>query len=245
MAGDPGTDLEDLFDKAANFLKNIAGKLDSDRLLYFYARFKQTKEGSCNTSKPGFFDFQGKQKWEAWKQLGQKNKQDAMQEYVNELTRLEPDWLEKCDTSTQQSGSAFGGVVVSTMPNPDSDLKDEEKTIFDWCKEGDLEKLTKSLKKEGADINVKDGEGMCLLHWSCDRGNEEIVKYLLKQKANLNELDNDGQTPLHYAASCEHISIVQLLVQAGADVNIQDFDGSKPIDTTNNADILAILNKNS
>lgn len=73
------TDLKADFDRAAAYLRCIAGKLDISDLLFFYARFKQAKEGPCNTPKPGFFDFQGKQKWSAWKELGDANPERAMQ----------------------------------------------------------------------------------------------------------------------------------------------------------------------
>ena len=67
------------FDQAAAYLRGIAGKLDSTSLLFFYARFKQANEGPCNVPKPGFFDFQGKQKWSAWKDLGDLSREEAMQ----------------------------------------------------------------------------------------------------------------------------------------------------------------------
>jgi len=73
------TDIKEQFEKAASFLRGIAGKLDSQDLLYFYARFKQANEGPCNVPKPGFFSFEGKQKWSAWKELGDLDRLSAMQ----------------------------------------------------------------------------------------------------------------------------------------------------------------------
>jgi len=72
-------ELKAHFEKAAVYLRGIAGKLDSADLLYFYARFKQANDGPCNAPKPGFFDFQGKQKWAAWKELGDTSREQAMQ----------------------------------------------------------------------------------------------------------------------------------------------------------------------
>ena len=73
------TDIKEQFEKAASFLRGIAGKLDSQDLLYFYARFKQANEGPCNIPKPGFFSFEGKQKWSAWKELGDLDRLSAME----------------------------------------------------------------------------------------------------------------------------------------------------------------------
>ncbi len=73
------TDIKEQFEKAASFLRGIAGKLDSRDLLYFYAHFKQANEGPCNVPKPGFFNFEAKQKWSAWKELGDLDRLAAMQ----------------------------------------------------------------------------------------------------------------------------------------------------------------------
>ncbi|KAL8177469.1 UNVERIFIED_CONTAM: acyl-CoA binding domain-containing protein 6 [Gekko kuhli] len=50
------------------------------------------KCGSCNTPKPGFFDFEGKQKWEAWKALGDTSPEQAMREYISTVKKLDPTW---------------------------------------------------------------------------------------------------------------------------------------------------------
>ena len=58
------------FEKAALHMKSLLGKLSTEDLLYFYGRYKQARCGRCTEDKPGFFDFQAKQKWAAWSQLG-------------------------------------------------------------------------------------------------------------------------------------------------------------------------------
>uniref|UniRef100_A0A4W2ITX6 ACB domain-containing protein n=1 Tax=Bos indicus x Bos taurus TaxID=30522 RepID=A0A4W2ITX6_BOBOX len=56
-----------LFEKAAAQLQGLVQVASREQLLYLYARYKQVQVGNCNTPKPSFFDFEGKQKWEAWK----------------------------------------------------------------------------------------------------------------------------------------------------------------------------------
>lgn len=41
MASFEDPQLKELFEKAALYLRTLAGELDSEKLLYFYARFKQ------------------------------------------------------------------------------------------------------------------------------------------------------------------------------------------------------------
>ena len=64
------SDFEQEFNAATKHLPSILSNVASPDLLYFYARYKQATVGPCNTDKPGFFDFKGKEKWNAWKALG-------------------------------------------------------------------------------------------------------------------------------------------------------------------------------
>ena len=50
------------------------------------------------------------------------------------------------------------GVAVSTMANDEEELDDDEKTIFDWCKDGDGDKMNQLLKSRTVTINEKDEE---------------------------------------------------------------------------------------
>ncbi|KAK1329267.1 hypothetical protein QTO34_011448 [Cnephaeus nilssonii] len=84
--------LAELFEKAAAHLQSLVHVASREQLLYLYARYKQAKVGNCNTPKPGFFDFEGKQKWEAWKALGDSSPSQAMQEYIAAVKKLDPGW---------------------------------------------------------------------------------------------------------------------------------------------------------
>ena len=60
---------------------------DQVEQLKMYALAKQANVGDVNTSRPGMFDFTGKAKWDAWDKMKGKGKDEAMQEYVDELMR--------------------------------------------------------------------------------------------------------------------------------------------------------------
>ena len=209
------------FENASSFVRGIAGKLDSDQLLYFYARFKQAKEGPNETDKPGFLDFQGKKKWQAWKDLGDLSSNQARLEYVQRLDEIEPNWR---DSETPMDKA---WVSVSTMQAPGEEpLKDNEKTLFDWLKEGNEDKLISSISEQGNNVNELDGDGMGLIHWAADRGNDQMVKLLLQHGANVNLRDREGQTALHFAASCGHENVIKELLENKADKTICDNDGN-------------------
>lgn len=57
-------------------------------MLRFYAYYKQATIGRNNQSKPSFWDVVNRAKWQAWENLGNMSKEQAMQEYVNELKKV-------------------------------------------------------------------------------------------------------------------------------------------------------------
>lgn len=57
-------------------------------MLKFYAYHRQATEGPCNTPKPSFWDMLSRNRWNAWKTLGNMSKETAMQKYVDELTKV-------------------------------------------------------------------------------------------------------------------------------------------------------------
>ncbi|XP_055843853.1 acyl-CoA-binding protein [Episyrphus balteatus] len=76
------------FDKAAEDVKNLKTAPADNDLLELYGLYKQATVGDCNTDKPGFLDFKGKAKWEAWNKLKGKSSDDAQKEYVDKVNAL-------------------------------------------------------------------------------------------------------------------------------------------------------------
>ena len=63
-------------------------KPSPNMMLHFYSLYKQATEGRCNRTKPWSFDIVNKAKWEAWNKLGDMSKEEAMRNYVVELTKV-------------------------------------------------------------------------------------------------------------------------------------------------------------
>lgn len=233
--------MEELFQNACSYVRTHSGTLKSDDLLYFYARFKQVNVGPCKMSKPSFFDFQGRQKWDAWYKLGDKSSKDCMLEYINRLLEIDEEWEKKMAAGDMKEKTGMGVAVSTLHASDDPPISDEQKSAFDWCKEGNSEVVRRLLQKNECDVEELDENGMALLHWACDRGHEPVVRCLLDNGADINVRDVDGQTPLHYAAACEHASLVRLLMSYGADKTLTDTAGSSALDVADSADIAAIL----
>ncbi|XP_040302425.1 acyl-CoA-binding domain-containing protein 6 isoform X5 [Herpailurus yagouaroundi] len=178
--------LTELFEKAAAHLQGLVQVASREQLLYLYARYKQVKVGNCNTPKPSFFDFEGKQKWEAWKALGDSSPSQAMQEYIAVVKKLDPGWNPQLpEKKGKEANTGFGGPVVSSLYHEEI-IREEDKNIFDYCRENNIDHITKVIKSKNMDVNMKDEEGRTLLHWACDRGHKELVTVLLQYRADIN-----------------------------------------------------------
>lgn len=81
-------DLKAEFQKAAQDVMSLAERPDNDTMLRLYALYKQGSEGDVSGPKPGFFDFVGTAKYEAWEKLAGMKSEDAMKKYVDLVKKL-------------------------------------------------------------------------------------------------------------------------------------------------------------
>ncbi len=81
-------DLTADFERASQDIKSLAERPDNDTLLKLYALYKQGAEGDVNGPKPGFFDFVGTAKYEAWGKLAGTSQDEAKKKYVALVKKL-------------------------------------------------------------------------------------------------------------------------------------------------------------
>lgn len=219
------------FDKAVSFITGT-NLSDVEVQLKLYGFYKQALVGKCNLPKPPIYDLKGRKKWYAWSEMGSMSTEEAMAGYIDLVIAINPKFQE------EKTG---GWVTVSTFFNDEQPLSESEKTISDWVKEGDLEKI----KQFSGNINVNDTMGMAPIHWASDRGDLDILKFLIEDcSADINFQDGTGQTALHYAVSCSHEEVCQYLVGKGAKINIQDEDGTTALEMCSDEKLKSILSKN-
>ena len=75
-------DLRREFEQAAKDVQQLHTRPDNDTLLRLYALYKQGSEGDLSRVQPGFFDFVGTAKHEAWAQLSGITADEAMRRYI-------------------------------------------------------------------------------------------------------------------------------------------------------------------
>ena len=82
------SDIDSQFQAATEAAKQLPERPDNDTMLKLYSHFKQATEGDVSGPKPGFFDFVGTAKYEAWAKLAGTSQDDAMQKYVDLVKKL-------------------------------------------------------------------------------------------------------------------------------------------------------------
>lgn len=80
--------LEKLFEAAVADSKTLSKRPDNEKLLKLYGYYKQATTGDVEGERPGFTDFTGRAKFDAWSALEGTSKEDAMQKYVDLIERL-------------------------------------------------------------------------------------------------------------------------------------------------------------
>ena len=80
--------LKQAFEQAAKDVQALSERPDNDTLLRLYALYKQGSEGDVSGEKPGFFDFVGTAKYEAWAKLKGTAPEDAQKKYGDLVKKL-------------------------------------------------------------------------------------------------------------------------------------------------------------
>jgi acyl-CoA-binding protein len=63
-------------------ISNKSAKPDNDTLLKLYALYKQGSVGDVSGKRPGFTDFKGRAKYDAWAKLKNTPQDQAKQDYI-------------------------------------------------------------------------------------------------------------------------------------------------------------------
>lgn len=82
------SDLKEQFENAAVAVKSLATRPDDQTMLKLYALYKQGSTGDVEGTKPGFFDFVGAAKFEAWEKLQGMGSEEAQQQYIDLVKKL-------------------------------------------------------------------------------------------------------------------------------------------------------------
>lgn len=82
------SDIKERFEKAAEEVKQLSEKPSNEILLKLYSFFKQGSVGDVAGKRPGFTDFKGRAKYDAWAKLKGISQEKAMEEYIALVEKL-------------------------------------------------------------------------------------------------------------------------------------------------------------
>nr|GEV48554.1 acyl-CoA-binding domain-containing protein 1-like [Tanacetum cinerariifolium] len=240
--GVESTELDEKFSEATRFVAARGkGVVTSELKMVMYGLYKIATEGPCYVAQPSAIMITSRAKWNAWHKLGAMPPEEAMQKYIDIITKLFPTWADDSTSNSQKRAGGdsdepsskdtrpMGPVFGSFEHEEESGNELKLNAIHDFAREGDMKNLLKCVEA-GISVDTKDSEGRTPLHWAVDRGHIDVVELLLSRNADVNLKDNEGQTPLHYAAVCERKEIGELLVKRNAGTDIKDNDGKYPCD---------------
>ncbi|OAB61357.1 acyl-CoA-binding protein [Leptolyngbya valderiana BDU 20041] len=81
--------LDQQFEEIAAAAQSLPERPDNDTMLKLYALYKQGSKGDVTGEKPGFFDFVGVAKFEAWEKLKGMDQDEAKQQYIDLVKSLQ------------------------------------------------------------------------------------------------------------------------------------------------------------
>ncbi|PIA58550.1 hypothetical protein AQUCO_00500458v1 [Aquilegia coerulea] len=87
--------LQEEFEEYAEKAKSLPESTTNESKLILYGLYKQATVGPVNTGRPGIFNMRDRAKWDAWKAVEGKSKEEAMNEYITKVKQL----LEEAGTS--------------------------------------------------------------------------------------------------------------------------------------------------
>jgi acyl-CoA-binding protein len=81
-------DLQKRFETAAEEVQHLATKPGNDILLKLYALYKQGTQGNASGARPGFTNPVGRAKYDAWRRLSGRPREQAMADYIDLVEQL-------------------------------------------------------------------------------------------------------------------------------------------------------------
>ena len=82
------SEIKKQFEKATKDVTTAKKDPGNEMKLRLYAHFKQASEGDVAGDKPGFTDFVGRAKYDAWVKIKGMSTDDAMKAYVKLVNRV-------------------------------------------------------------------------------------------------------------------------------------------------------------
>ena len=149
----------------------------------------------------------------------------ATRKYHRKTKKSKPDKSKKRirKTRSKKQGGAKMPYVGPYYENPSAKL-------WDGVYKNNYKKVEEAFK-EGADVNMKNDNGVWFLLVASGHGNARMVNLLLEKGIDVNITDeyDYNNTALSTAVMNAKYDVVELLLEKGADINKKDIKGNTPL----------------
>ena len=131
----------------------------------------------------------------------------------------------KPDKSNRKTRSKKQGGAKMPYVGP---YYDPSAKLWDGVYENNYKKVEEAFK-EGADVNIKNDNGVWFLLVASENGNARMVNLLLEKGIDINITDYYNNTALSSAVRNAEYDVVELLLEKGADINKENNKGDTPL----------------
>lgn len=147
----------------------------------------------------------------------------ATRKYHRKTKKSKPDKSKKRfrKTRSKKQGGAKMPYVGPYYENPSAKLWDG--VYINYYKK------VEEAFKEGADVNMKNDNGVWFLLVASESGNARMVNLLLEKGIDVNITDDYNNTALSTAVRNANYDVVALLLEKGADINKENNNGDTPL----------------
>tara|TARA_B110000879_G_C10997114_1_gene441571 strand:- start:63 stop:905 length:843 start_codon:yes stop_codon:yes gene_type:complete len=149
----------------------------------------------------------------------------ATRKYHRKTKKSKPDKSKKRirKTRSKKQGGAKMPYVGPYYENPSAKL-------WDGVYKNNYKKVEEAFK-EGADVNMRNDNGVWFLLVASGHGNARMVNLLLEKGIDVNITDEDdyNNTALSTAVRNANYDVVELLLEKGADINKENNNGDTPL----------------
>jgi len=230
--------LEDEFVEAVQHIGTKTGLRisEEDQRRLFALHTRATRGPPPSSAPSGMHD----EHFRAWTETEKLSKKQALEEYIEIVHRVDPDYFLKDNEEESKPSSQLPPEVrkqleaagIREFASVDASCLED---VFSSARSGsDLAPFLPSER------DAKDEDGITPLIHAVDAEQSGAVAQLIKAKANLDIADPQGATALHYAALLGAMPIAKQLINAGADPTLLDEDDATPADTARSNDHSAL-----